>query len=143
MYSGLKLLHSSSAYLTLAFLIIAVLYCGYCWLSSKEFSKTNKIIALVALIFSHLQLLLGLILYFVSPMGMSNFSGASMKDSMSRLYILEHPLTMIIALVLITIGYSKSKRKMIPEDKNKMIAVFYLIGLILIASRIPWSVWPV
>lgn len=48
---------------------------------------------------------------------------------------------MIIAVALITIGYSKHKKKLTSKAKFRMIAVFYTIALILILAKIPWNVW--
>jgi hypothetical protein len=45
---------------------------------------------------------------------------------------------MLIAVVLITIGYSKSKRANTAVEKFKPIKIFYLIGLIIILASIPW-----
>jgi hypothetical protein len=64
-----------------------------------------------------------------------------MKDAALRLTSLEHPLTNIIAIVLITIGWSKHKKGETNSAKFKSIAVFYGIGLALILIRIPWSLW--
>ena len=64
-----------------------------------------------------------------------------MKDAALRLTSLEHPLINIIAIVLITIGWSKHKKATTSEAKFKSIAVFFGLGLLLILSRIPWSLW--
>ncbi|GLR16821.1 cytochrome B [Portibacter lacus] len=141
MYQGIKHLHSYTAYLALLFLLIAVGYTLYGWLGKKEFSKTSKMIGLLGLIGAHLQLVFGLIIYFVSPVGFSNISGDAMGDKISRLYFLEHPLMMIIAIVLITIGYSRAKRMTVDASKFKSIFIFYFLGLILILARIPWHAW--
>lgn len=141
MYIGLKHLHAYFAYLVLAFLLIAVIYALYSWLGKKSFTKTSKTISLLALIGTHSQFLFGLILYFVSPLGFSNFSGAGMKDSVARLYFLEHPVMMIIAVVLITIGYSRAKRAASDQSKFKSLAIFYGLGLLAILMRIPWQAW--
>jgi len=50
-------------------------------------------------------------------------------------------LTMIIAIVLITIGYSKAKKIENAKKANQTVVIFYIIGLILILARIPWSTW--
>ncbi|HEY8399666.1 MAG TPA: hypothetical protein VIK89_00315 [Cytophagaceae bacterium] len=142
MYTGFKHLHSTLAYVLLAGLIFSIIYTLITMLNKKPFTEANRKVALVGLISTHIQLLVGLILYFVSPLGLSNFSGESMGNSFSRLYILEHPLTMIIAVVFITIGYSKAKRLEDGKKKYNKILIFYTIGLILILSRIPWAVWP-
>ena len=65
-----------------------------------------------------------------------------MKDSVNRLYLVEHPTINIIAVVLITIGYSKHKKKLTSTPKFKTIALFYTIAFVLFLSRIPWDVWP-
>ena len=142
MYTGLKHLHSGLAYLVLAFLVIAVIFALIGWLSNRTYTSTSKRITLFGLIATHSQVLFGLILYFVSPVGMANFSGEGMKDSISRLYFLEHPVMMIVAAVLITIGYSRAKRAATDQAKFKSVAIFYAIGLVLILSRIPWHAWP-
>jgi hypothetical protein len=142
MYIGLKHLHSFTAYLTLAFLIIAVVYALIYWLGDKPFSKGSHTVRLLALIGTHTQIIFGLILYFVSPLGMANFSGENMGNATYRLYMLEHPLTMIIAVTLITIGYSRSKKADSDKSKFKALTIFFGLGLVLVLLRIPWSAWP-
>lgn len=137
----IKNFHSYLAYLVLALLLCAILYNAYHWLKGRPFTTTNKVVALGGLIAVHTQFLAGLILYFLSPMGMRNFSGEAMKNSITRLYLVEHPLVMILAIALITIGYSKGKKASSDASKYKTIVLFYAIGLCLILSRIPWSMW--
>src|SRR5690606_12647084 len=110
-------------------------------LSNKEHGGLKKL-ATFALIATHTQFLIGLIAYFTSPLGMKNFSGENMGDSISRLYMLEHPLMMLIGIILITIGNSKAKKALGDQKKNKTILIYFAIGLIFILSRIPWHVWP-
>ncbi len=141
MYIAFKEFHSYLAYITLALLLFAIVFNAYYWLKGRVFSKTNKSVALWGLIAVHTQFVAGLILYFLSPLGISNFSGDAMKISITRLYLVEHPLVMILALALITIGYSKAKKAISAAAKYKTIVIFYSIGLCLILSRIPWSVW--
>ncbi len=140
MYSILKHAHSGFAYLFLVALVISVIYAIV--LKKKPFSSGSRKIALITLICAHLQLLFGLLLYFISPLGVSNFSGEAMKDRLSRLYVMEHPLTMIIAIILITIGYSRIKKQKEDKKKYKQIIIFYGLALILALAVIPWMVWP-
>jgi NADH:ubiquinone oxidoreductase subunit 2 (subunit N) len=142
MYTGLKHLHSGFAYLLLAGLAISIIITLVSFLGNKPFTDRIRKIALIGLISAHLQLIIGLILYFVSPVGVRNFSGETMKDAVSRLYAVEHPLTMLIAIILITIGYSQAKRLQDSNQRYKKILIFYIIGLILILVRIPWMAWP-
>ncbi|HRP57871.1 hypothetical protein [Agriterribacter sp.] len=140
MYTGIKHFHSGLAYLLLAGLVAAIIYAIAS--RKKSFTAGSRKIALVGLICAHLQFLLGLVLYFLSPLGASNFSGDAMKEKVSRLYIIEHPLMMLIAVVLVTIGYSRIKRLGSDPKKYSSIIVFYGIGLLLMLSVIPWNVWP-
>lgn len=142
MYIGLKHLHSYLAYFLLAVLIFSILYTFYQMVRKGSFSERVRKVALAGFIATHLQLLLGLILYFISPVGLSHFSSEAMQDTLSRLYALEHPLTMIIGIVLITIGYIKAKKPGDDFRRLRTIFVYYTVGLILILLRIPWAVWP-
>lgn len=141
MYIGLKHLHSFFAIITLFILLSALAYSIYSLVAKKPFSKNNKLLNLLGMMLIHTQIVFGLILYFVSPLGLSKFSGEAMKVSFNRMFIIEHPLMMIIAGVLITIGYIRSKNAAIDIIKHKAIIIFYAIGLILIALRIPWQYW--
>jgi len=144
MYNTIQTLHSYWAYIVLLILLLATLNALYKTFGDKEYEAKDFRISLVTLIVSHIQLLIGFILYFVSPR-LSLFSesgmGEIMKDSVNRLYLVEHPLINIIAVALITIGYSKHKKKLTSPSKLKTIAIFYTIALVLFLSRIPWSTW--
>ena len=141
MYTGLLHAHSGLAYVLLAAIIFALIYTLIGFMGNKPFTEGNRKVALIGLIATHIQVLIGLILYFVSPYGISNFSGGNMKDGAARLLMLEHPLTMIIAAVLVTIGYSKAKKLTESNARYKKILIFFTLGLILILSRLPWSNW--
>ena len=139
MYNFIQKFHSGWAYLAILVLVIAVVNSFIGKSSQKEFTAKDRKIALFALIGTHIQLLVGLVLYFLSPLGSAVFG--QMKNEAYRLTSLEHPLINIIAIVLITIGWSKHKKATTNETKFKSIAIFYGIGLVLILSRIPWSLW--
>jgi L-asparagine transporter-like permease len=143
MYDIIKILHSYWAYLVLLVLVLATLNALIKFFGNKEFHPKDFRISLFTLIVSHIQLLLGLFLYFVSPFGLKNLSanGMGALDDFSRLLAVEHPFVGILAVILITIGYSKHKKKLTSRPKFKMIAIFYTIALILVLSRIPWSNW--
>ena len=144
MYDTVQIIHSWWAYLVLLVLIIASVKYLIGYSSKKEYGANDFRIALFTLIVSHVQLLIGLVLYFVSPYFQA-FSetgmGGVMKDPTLRLYLVEHPLMMIIAIVLITIGYSKHKKKLTSKPKFKMLGIFYTLALVFVLSRIPWSNW--
>lgn len=139
MYPIVQNLHSGWAYLVLLFLVIAVINAIGGFSSHREFVKKDRTIGLVALIVTHLQLVFGLILYFVSPLGSAVIG--EMKDSALRLTWLEHPLLNVIGIILITIGWSKHKSLTNSKAKFRTFAVFYGIGLVLFLLRIPYKMW--
>jgi hypothetical protein len=94
-------------------------------------------INLFAMVTLHTQLLIGLVQYFVTSQKVQFIDGW-MKNPLLRFYGMEHILLMIIALVLVTIGHSKSKKGTTPEEKFKPIKLWYVIGLLLILAAIPW-----
>ena len=143
MYNIVLSLHSYWAYLVLIVLLIAAVNAVIKTLGDKEYENNDFRRSLFTLIVSHIQLLIGLVLYFVSPKFLlwGELGGKVMSNSMARLYLVEHPFINIIAVALITIGYSKHKKKLTSKGKLKTIAIFYSIALLLFLSRIPWSTW--
>ncbi len=140
----IKTVHSYWAYLVVLLLVIAFVNALIGLTKNKEFSDKDLRISLFTLIVIHIQLILGFIVYYVSPyyesmreIGMA----ATMKDAVIRLYTVEHPLMMILAIVLITIGFSKHKKQTTDKGKFKTITIFYGLGLLFVLSRIPWSHW--
>jgi heme A synthase len=142
MYTGLQHAHSGLAYLALLALVLVIFWALIGTLSGREFQEKDRKIALIAFIICHIQLLVGLILYFVSPLGFSLLTGGgAMADATARLTALEHPLINIVAIVLISVGYIRSKKLESSTAKFRSIYMMYAIGLVLILSRIPWENW--
>ena len=144
MYSILKNIHSYWAYLVLLVLILSIFNAITGKINGKDFESRDLRLSLFGLIFSHFQLLIGLILYFVSPWfdQWSNLGmGGVMKDAQARLFLVEHPFTNILAIALITIGWSVHKQQSDPSKKFLRIALLYGLGLLLLMSRIPWDTW--
>jgi hypothetical protein len=139
MYEFIQKFHSGWAYLALLLLVVAVVNSFIGMASKKEFTAKDRKISLFGLIGIHTQLLIGLILYFVSPLGLASLG--QMADKTLRLTSLEHPLINLIGITLITIGWSKHKKLTTSESKFKTFSIFYGLGLLLILSRIPWTLW--
>lgn len=144
MYDIIQSLHSYLAYIVLVLLILAVVNAISGFFSNRIFNLEKDFrISLFALILTHIQLLVGIILYFVSANGLKAIQAVGMGglNSAARLLAVEHPFINIIAVVLITIGWSKHKKIMEAKKKFKTISIFYGLGLLLILSRIPWGQW--
>jgi|SRR5690606_34951915 len=144
MYDTIKILHSYWAYLVLLVLVLATFNALVKFLGKKEFQAKDFRISLFALIVSHIQLLLGIVFFFASDylstiqeIGM----GTVMGNADWRSKIIEHPFAMILAVVFITVGYSKHKKQLSSKRKFKFLAIFYTLALVCILAKIPWSTW--
>jgi uncharacterized protein YacL len=130
MYNGLIHAHSGWRWLVLILLVTTVLLA----FSKKEtFYKKLNLFTLIA---SHIQLIFGLILLFISPK--VQFSGEFMKNAVLRFYTIEHTVLMLLAILLITLGYGKAKRAINERASVKMTRLYYGFGLLLILISIPW-----
>jgi L-asparagine transporter-like permease len=144
MYNIVKLLHSYWAYLVLLILILATFNALIKFFGKKEFHAKDFRISLFTLIIMHIQLLIGIVLFFTSDylsLMSDRGMGGIMKNSTLRSNIIEHPITMLLVVALITIGYSKHKKKLTSASKFKTIAIFYTISLLLVLTMIPWNTW--
>lgn len=130
--------HSGLRWVILALLLFAIINAAKKQTSGR-YEKKDKMINLFAMISLHIQLLIGLVLYFFSKSGKISFSEGWMKITMFRFYGMEHLLLMIIAIAVITMGRSKAEKKLKgTRDKHRRIMISYTIGLILILIAIPW-----
>jgi hypothetical protein len=143
MYRFLLEAHSGVRYLVMLALVGAIIFSFAGWFGGKSFTSANKRINLIALISTHVQLVLGLILYFVSSYVNLDDMGTTMKSTVLRYWTVEHAVMMIIAVALITVGYSKSKKALNDLAKHKTVAIFYSLGLLIIIIAIGLSGRPI
>lgn len=143
MYSTFQFVHSIWAYLVLGVLVITTINSLAGFFSKKEYSARAMRLALFTLITMHLQLLIGLVLWVVSPNGLNAITtnGMGGLSSAARKLAVEHPTLMIIAVVLVTIGYSKHKKQRLSTPKYKKLAIFYTLALLAVLAIIPWNQW--
>lgn len=127
-------LHSGFRYVVFILVLLAIIQSLSGWLGRRPYTEGNRKINLFALISAHTQLLIGIVLYFLSPN--VQFNSDTMKNDTTRYFTVEHWLGMLVAIVLITIGHSKSKKIVLPEGKHKTIAIYYIIALLVIVGTI-------
>ena len=142
-YDIIKTVHSYWAFLVIIILTLIVINSIIAKFSGRAFNTKDLRLSLFGLIFSHIQLLIGLILYFTSPW-FNQFYQIGMdllKNAESRLYLIEHPLINIVAIIFITLGWSLHKRQLDSSKKFLRIGMFYGLGLTFLLSRIPWDSW--
>ena len=144
MYAFILALHSLIRWFVLASLLFA-LYRAYAgWLGNKTFSKLDERVRTIAATVSHIQLVVGLWLYFISPIAnyfISHFKKA-VHERQIRFFGMEHVTMMLIGITLITIASAKAKRKTTDKEKFKTMAIWLTIALLAILSSIPWSFSP-
>lgn len=133
----LLLLHSITRYLVLIGLLGVILNSLVGMIQNKPFGKMEDKASLWLFIFTHTQLLIGLILYFVSPIVI--FSGASMKEKIARYWLVEHSAMMLIAIVLITMARITMKKLNTDAAKHKRLFIFNALALLIILVAISMS----
>lgn len=143
-YVLMRNVHSWTRWLVLLLALIAIFKALSGWIGRKPFDKQDNILGASFVGSMHLQLLLGLILYFVlSPMGLNAINsmgmGAVMKNAEARYWAVEHFSVMILAVILAQVGRSLSKKATTDLQKHKKSAIFYSVALVLVLSRIPWD----
>lgn len=141
MYTFLLILHNLLRWGVLLGGLYAITKSALGVMRNGPFTAKENRAHVIFVMFCHTQLLLGLVLYFVSPnvqQALSDF-GAAMKDPFLRLVGLEHILVNVIAIALIQVGRTLSKKADSDRIKHKRALIWFSIGLILILSRIPWQ----
>ncbi len=140
MYAILLRSHSGLRWIVLAF-VLAAIFRAFTNMSSGKFTALDDKLSLFSLISAHIQLLLGLTLYFISPVvevALADGMGAAMKDTAARFWVVEHIFGMVVGIALITIGRIAAKKATEDNAKFKKIAVYFTIGLLIILATIPW-----
>jgi len=137
-------LHSLVRWLVLVSLLFAV-YRGFRgWRSGSAFSAFDNSVRHLTATIAHIQLMLGLWLYFISPLTdyfLHHFKEAVHERTL-RFFGMEHSLMMFVAIVVITIGSAKARRKPTDNEKYKTMALWYTVGLLLILTSVPWAFSP-
>ena len=142
MYTGSLHLHSLLRWVMVGLLIFLTLRSFMGRSDGRAFTTQDRKMVLFLMISAHLQLLIGLYQYFVGTWGIKQFDSLSMgevmKNPMSRFFAVEHLTTMLIAIVLITVANSASKKAV--EDKAKWNRLFWLLSIafVLIMVGVPW-----
>lgn len=124
--------HSGLRWIALLLLLLAIINA----FTAKNYEKKHRLVNLFTMITFHTQLLLGIILYFLSDK--VQFTEGWMKQAMYRFYGMEHLTGMLLAIIVITIGHSKSKKGADAAAKFKAIKLWYVLALILVLAFIPW-----
>lgn len=145
MYSKLFTVHSLFRWLVLISLLYAIYRAYAGWLRDKPFTKHDNAVRHWAATIAHIQLILGLCLYFISPLVtyfLQHFKEA-IRDRELRFFGMEHITMMVTGITLITIGSVLAKRKPSDKQKFKTMAIWFTLAMLIILSSVPWSFSPV
>ncbi len=133
--------HSGIRWIALLLAIVVIVKSLVGLFSKSEYAKLDNILGASYVGFMHLQLLIGLVLYFflspVTEMALNDF-GAAMGNPELRFWAVEHLTLMILAIVFAQIGRSKSK-KAEGSKKFKLQAIYFGASLLLTLAGIPWD----
>lgn len=135
MYNILLRSHSGLRWVFLIAIVFAIVSAINRWVNNKEFNKTGKVFNITTLATAHLQLLTGLLLYFISPK--VRIEGM-LKDDIIRFFTLEHLSMMILAITLITLGHMQVKKAQVKLKKNRGTVLYFGLALIIVLAAIPW-----
>jgi hypothetical protein len=135
-------LHSILRWLLLILLLASIVKSFNGWQSKKIFTTGDRKLFLFTLITTHINFLVGLYLLFFGTFGIISAGKPDgvdvMKDKFFRFFWVEHPVGMLIAIVLITLGNAMAKKNVIDAIKFKKAFWFFFIALIIILATVPW-----
>jgi hypothetical protein len=137
MYSGLLIAHSLLRYFILLALVVVIIMAVRGITGKSPYGKWDNMAGLYLFIFTHMQLLVGLILYFVSPF--VNFGPETMSNKTTRYWSVEHIFAMLIAIVLITLARTTAKRMSSDVSKHKRLMIFNTLALAIIIGTVVMS----
>lgn len=140
MYVYTLFVHSWVRNLILLLLISVIIVSLHGLIYNRQFIKTDKYLLTLLTSFSHLQLTLGLILYFISPMVIFNIN--SLKFPILRYWIIEHNMMMILAIIFISVPGLTVRKLSDDRQKHRRTFIWTFLSLILITSAILMSQRP-
>ena len=141
MYSAILTVHSYLRYAVLLMVLLVVLRYVAGLLHSRAWNDGDEGIGRWMIRVWDLQFLLGLVLYFLSPVvqfGFANF-GEAMGDAQVRQFLIEHPLLNVLAIGALHVGWIRAGKA--ADDRGRMVRalVFIAIAVVLVLLSIPWS----
>ena len=138
MLTGLLHTHSLLRYFVLILLIVVIVNSLLGMMNRKPFGNRDNKLSLFLFIFTHLQLLVGLVLYVLNftQNRLVQFNASTMKTPGLRYWSVEHIFGMLVAIVLITIARISAKKLADDTAKHKRLFIFNLVALAIIVITI-------
>jgi hypothetical protein len=134
--------HSILRYLVLLSILV-VIYLAWEGLTfKKSYTSLHRIATASASGISHLQLLVGFVLYFFSPTAQSFWQTKSMCWSDGLFFALVHFGLMSAAIVILTVGAALAKREVEERRRFRILFNYFVLALLIILIAIPWPFSP-
>jgi heme A synthase len=144
MYTTLLFFHSITRWLVLLTLVYTIYkaYTGY--VNNGTFTKTDNSWRHWTATISHIQLVLGMLVYTQSPTAKFSFNAIGHNGHMREPFFFGvlHLILMLTAIVVLTIGSAMAKRKPTDREKFRTILVWFGLALFIILIAIPWPFSP-
>ena len=141
MYSTMLIAHSWLRWVVLAAALLALVRSLAAWNGQRPWTRLDDRAGLVFATSLDLQLLIGLLLYFVLSPFMSvvrEHIGVAMRDDAMRYWLVEHPFGMLVAVALAHVGRVRIRKATDPRRKHRLAVVFFGLALLAIAASHPW-----
>ncbi|MBK5107577.1 MAG: hypothetical protein JJE12_05580 [Anaerolineales bacterium] len=141
LYNFVLSVHNILRWIVLILLVVALVRAFWGWFGKKEWSSTDRKVGMFYSVSLDIQLLLGLILYFVlSPITKIAFNdfGAAIASSDLRFFVIEHALMMVLAVIFAHVGVAVAKREDESILKHRRTAIWFTLSLIVILLGMPW-----
>ncbi len=144
MYDSLLLFHSWWRWAVLISLLIAIGVSVNGLKTGRSFGTTDNFIRHSVATVCHIQLGLGIALYTIRPLTIYFLENpaSAVHEREFRFFGLEHATVMLIAVIVISVGSYKARRHGADREKFRTMLGWFVAGLLLVLSSIPWSFWP-
>ncbi|MEN4011780.1 MAG: hypothetical protein AB1453_02100 [Chloroflexota bacterium] len=136
----LQSLHNVTRWVLIILAIIVIVRGFTGWLRGRRFNNDDNRYGMLYTLFFDIQLLGGLVLYFTKGWAVvltADFA-AAMRSSGTRFFAIEHLLLMLIALVVVHVTRSQSRKAGSDLLKHRRAAIGFLISFVLMLAAIPW-----
>lgn len=142
MYAAVLAIHNILRWIVLVVGFLAVVSAFSGWVGKREWTKGDRMLGVFFSSAIDLQLLLGLILYFIlSPItkgALGDIGTAMSAGGDMRFFAVEHAGMMVLAVIFAHLGSTLAKKTQDAVGKHKQAAIWFSLAMISIVVAIPW-----
>lgn len=141
MYQLVLSIHNAWRWVVVLIIVIAIVQFLMGWLQKQSWTPAARRTLLLYTTALDIQLLLGLLLFFISPLTTSAFSnfGEAMRNSGQRFFLVEHTVMMLIAVIVAHVTSVITRKQATDAGKFRVAAIGAIVATIAILVGMPWS----